>query len=248
MAAAAVGRMNGRPARPAVTFRRSVTPITITPIRTSAFVRCHSWRRKRQIQPSRIPTTRIDRRNQPPRRAKSGRDSVRPNSTIASRSASVIFSPLRTIVSFCLYGTLIGVTARAASSWARVVRSWLYEELATTSGEMSSAASARSFASSPAIWPTRPVRAGSTSVSFSSARSVRSRTREASSFRTFQRSASSASSVARADSVRVGIDSLRSLARSSAGVALANARSIGSTSVANMAACFWPIRSALSLP
>src|SRR6476659_4767656 len=72
MAIAAVGRKNGSVGRPAVILSARVAPTTSRPIRTSTLSRCHRPGRNRQIQASRMPTTRTASSSQPAKLATSG--------------------------------------------------------------------------------------------------------------------------------------------------------------------------------
>ena len=152
------------------------------------------------------------------------------SAVMASMSAGVRRSPLRTTTSFWTMSTMTGSTPASAASRAVSVAIALNDEFGTTSGSMSSAASIRSASvRSPPIRPARRVRAWATSVSRSSVRSVASRTRAASPETTGQRSLLSPTSVEVAASVRSRTAVWRRSWRLSVGSSEANAASIRAT-------------------
>ena len=203
---AAVGRKNWRIDRPAVTLRASVAPTTRSPVRTRTLSRCQSVGRNRHSQPSSRTTIRTASRNQPKKLATSGLEVLSPSALIFSMASVVIRSPRRTtIFSPWRIETMTGWTAARALAFSWSVSSWLNEELATTSGPISCAASARSLSSRPpAMSPASRVRVSGTSLSSSGARSSASRIRADSVRTTDQRPASIARRVAWAASVRPG--------------------------------------------
>ena len=206
IAIAAVGRKKGRVGRPAVILSAIVAPRRRRPTRISTLLRCHSPGRKRQIQPSSMPTTRTASRSQPAKLVTSGAAWSRPSFSISSNWIALICSPLRTSTWVGRIVTRTGVTASAARSRAWAVSSALNDELGTTSGLISSAASIRSASSRPpAIRPDNRLRLSATSVSRSSVRSVASRTRAASVRTTAHREASSPTKVFRDPLDRSGI-------------------------------------------
>ena len=186
-----------------MSFSESVVPTTISPSSRSAFVRCQSWRRNRQTQASRTPTTgptggtsrRAGRSRAAPR--------VRPNCSIASRSRAVILlaAPddrlVLAVVDDDRRDRRPRPRSRACSVSVRAERRVGDDErrdelggerpLAVVEAAGHLAGSGRRLV-------------GSTSVSRSSARSVASRTRAASSRTAVQRSDVSAWSVVRAAS------------------------------------------------
>ena len=83
-------------------------------MRIRTLSRCHNPGRKRQIQDSRMPTTRTAIRSQPAKLATSGTDSRIPSASIFSMSVAASGDPLRTITSPWRIVTLTGATASAA--------------------------------------------------------------------------------------------------------------------------------------
>ncbi len=159
MPMAAVGRKNCRIERPAVILSASVAPTTRSPVRTRTLSRCQSVGRNRHSQPSSRPTIRTAIRNQPKKLATSGLEVLSPSALIFSMASTVMRSPDDTIFSPCRIETTTGATAARALAFSWSVSSWLKDELPTTSGPISCAASARSLSERPpAMSPASRVR------------------------------------------------------------------------------------------